>query len=139
MQVNLTPQQNPGKNSEGMSNIRYLCQRCGNCCRWPGFVRVDTKEIDAMAEFLGHTPNEFIERHTSLRPSRTGLMLKSRPDGSCIFLEGVNTCAVQSVKPQQCRDFPNRWNFPGWRDLCEAIEDSSVPMGRDITTHDVSR
>lgn len=105
-----------------MSGIRYICQRCGNCCRWPGFVRVSDEEIDAIAKFLGLTPREFIERHTELRSGRGGLRLKSRPDGSCIFLEGVNTCVIQSVKPRQCRDFPNKWNFPGWRDQCEAIE-----------------
>lgn len=105
-----------------MSGVRYICQRCGNCCRWPGFVRVDSGEINAIAGFLGLTPGEFIERHAELRPSRGGLMLKSHPDGSCIFLKGVNTCAIQSVKPRQCRDFPNKWNFPGWRDQCEAIE-----------------
>jgi Fe-S-cluster containining protein len=49
-------------------------------------------------------------------------MLKSNPDGSCIFLEGINTCTIQSVKPQQCRDFPNKWRFDGWREQCEAIE-----------------
>jgi Fe-S-cluster containining protein len=101
---------------------RYLCQRCGHCCRWPGFVRVDEKEIAAIAEFLGLSADDFIERHTDLRPSRSGLMLKSNPDGSCIFLEGVNTCTIQPVKPQQCRDFPNKWRFEGWREKCEAID-----------------
>jgi Fe-S-cluster containining protein len=85
-------------------------------------VRVDENEINAIAEFLGMTDAEFIHQKTRLRPSRTGLMLKSNPDGSCIFLEGVNTCAIQKVKPQQCRDFPNAWNFTGWREKCEAIE-----------------
>ena len=28
---------------------------------------------------------------------------------------------INEVKPQQCRDFPNKWNFPGWRQVCEAI------------------
>ena len=101
---------------------RYLCQRCGNCCRWPGFVRVDEGEIAAIANFLHLTPAEFIEQHTELRPSRSGLMLKSKPDGSCIFLEGANTCTIQPVKPQQCRDFPNKWRFEGWREKCEALE-----------------
>lgn len=105
-----------------MSKPRYLCQRCGNCCRWPGFVRVDESEINSIASFLHLTPDEFIARHTELRPSRAGLMLKSNPDGSCIFLEGLNTCTIQPVKPQQCRDFPNAWNFPGWRDQCKAIK-----------------
>ena len=105
-----------------MSDPRYLCQRCGNCCRWPGFVRLDDQEINSIAAFLQLTPAEFIEQHTELRPSRSGLMLKSNPDGSCIFLEGVNTCKIQPVKPQQCRDFPNKWRFDGWRKKCEAIE-----------------
>ena len=105
-----------------MSSERYLCQRCGNCCRWPGLVRVDENEIGAIAEFLGFTTDEFIDRYMELRPSRKGLMLKSNPDGSCIFLEGANTCLIQPVKPQQCRDFPNKWRFDGWRKKCEAIE-----------------
>jgi len=25
------------------------------------------------------------------------------------------------VKPQQCRDFPNLWNFPGFEETCRAI------------------
>ena len=74
-----------------MSEARYLCQRCGNCCRWPGFVRLDDQEINSIAAFLQLTPAEFIEQHTELRPSRSGLMLKSNPDGSCIFLKGINT------------------------------------------------
>jgi Fe-S-cluster containining protein len=40
--------------------------------------------------------------------------------GACVFLEG-DACAVQPVKPQQCRDFPNLWNFPGFEKVCRAI------------------
>jgi uncharacterized protein len=25
------------------------------------------------------------------------------------------------VKPQQCRDFPNLWNFPGFEKVCHAV------------------
>jgi Fe-S-cluster containining protein len=64
---------------------------------------------------------DFIETYTDLHPRRSGLVLKSQPDGACIFLEGVNHCLIEDGKPQQCRDFPNRWSFPGWRDICEAI------------------
>jgi hypothetical protein len=28
---------------------------------------------------------------------------------------------VQEAKPIQCKGFPNTWNFPGWRAVCEAI------------------
>ena len=100
--------------------IHYQCQRCTNCCRWPGFVKVSAAEISALAEFLGETEYDFIQRYTRLRANRDGLALIEKPDGACIFLKG-NDCSVQPVKPGQCRDFPNKWNFPGWREVCEAI------------------
>jgi hypothetical protein len=28
---------------------------------------------------------------------------------------------VQPVKPQQCCDFPNLWNFPDFQKVCHAI------------------
>jgi Fe-S-cluster containining protein len=61
-----------------------------------------------LAAFLGLSQKEFIETHTQLRKDRRGLALKAREDHSCIFLDG-NSCRVQVVKPQQCKDFPNRW------------------------------
>ena len=99
----------------------YLCQRCTNCCRWPCFVRVTEQEIKVIAAFVGVEENEFIQHHTRLRPNRDGLALLDQEDGACVFLKGKE-CSIQAVKPQQCRDFPNGWNFPGWRNVCEAIE-----------------
>ena len=89
------------------------CQRCTVCCRWPGQVCLTNEEITRLAAFKGITKNEFIQQFTRLRWDRGGLALQEKPDGGCIFLEG-NDCAVQSVKPQQCRDFPNLWNFSGF-------------------------
>ena len=96
--------------------IHYECQRCTNCCRWPGHVKVGAAEI---AQFLGMHEYDFIQRYTRLRDHRDGLALIEKPNGECIFLEGRD-CAVQSVKPIQCAGFPNTWNFPGWREVCEA-------------------
>ena len=69
---------------------------------------------------LGLSEHDFIQRYTRLRPRRDGLALIDKPNGECIFLEGRD-CAVQAVKPGQCRGFPNTWNFPGWREVCEAV------------------
>lgn len=99
----------------------YACQRCTNCCRWPGFVRIDDRDVRDIAAFLGLGEGEFIQNLTRLRPNRDGLALIDQPDGACIFLEGRD-CRIQPVKPAQCRDFPNGWNFPGWREVCEAVE-----------------
>ncbi len=98
----------------------YDCQRCTACCRWPGQVVVERGEIAALAGMLGLTEEEFIQRHTRLRVDRRGLALAEQEGGSCAFLDGRD-CRVQSVKPQQCRDFPNRWNFPGFERFCAAV------------------
>ncbi len=100
----------------------FLCQRCGNCCRWPGFVRLGRSEPARIASYLGLSEADFVDRYTVLLPGRDALGLKSRSDGSCIFLAGRNSCNIQPVKPLQCRGFPNAWRFPGWREVCEAIE-----------------
>ena len=100
----------------------YLCQRCGNCCRWPGDVVVTATEIQAIAAQLDLTESEFIQRFTRLSANRQHLSLVEREDGGCVFLEGQNTCLIQPAKPDQCRGFPNRWRFDGWRELCEAVE-----------------
>jgi hypothetical protein len=55
-----------------------------------------------------------------LRADRQGLALQEKANGECGFLDG-NDCVVQPVKPQQCRDFPNLWNFPGFKKVCHAI------------------
>jgi hypothetical protein len=96
------------------------CQRCTACCRWPGQVRLTEAEISRLAAFKGLTESEFIQQFTRLTQDRRGLALMDKPNGECIFLDGEN-CAVQPVKPQQCRDFPNLWNFPGSEKFCRAI------------------
>ena len=102
------------------NDVYYACQRCANCCKWPGDVIVTEAETDAIAGFLGLTPDDFIQNHTRLCANRTALSLLEKENGECQFLDG-NACTIQPVKPFQCSGFPNRWNFPGWRDVCEAI------------------
>ena len=108
--------------------IFHECQRCTACCRWPGQVRVTDAEITRLAAFKGLSEHDFIQQFMRLRADRRGLALKDQPDGACIFLAG-NDCAVQPAKPQQCRDFPNLWNFPGYEKTCRAI--SRVVTARD--------
>jgi Fe-S-cluster containining protein len=83
-------------------------------------VKVSDPEISAIAAFLGLDESDFIQRFTRLRQQRDGLALIDKGNGECFFLEGKD-CVINAVKPQQCRDFPNKWNFPGWRQVCEAV------------------
>ena len=112
--------------------MAFVCRRCGNCCRWPGCVKLRPGEFEAIAAFLGIAEEEFSARFTLLSRDRQDLVLAERADGSCIFLEsspdGAALCAVEPVKPRQCRDFPERWNFPDWRNECHGVfEESDTP------------
>lgn len=100
--------------------VFHECQRCTACCRWPGQVRLTDSEITRLAAFMNTSEFAFIQKFTMVRPDRNGLALKNKANGECIFLDG-ESCAVQSVKPQQCRDFPNLWNFPGFENVCHAV------------------
>ena len=106
-----------------------MCRRCTACCRWPGDVRVDAGEVDRIAAFMGIAVDDFIQRFTRLRSDRRGLSLMEKDNHECVMLEG-DRCRIHEVKPGQCSGFPNHWNFPGWRGVCEAVP---VPAGDRIT------
>ena len=100
--------------------IFYQVQRCTACCRCPGEVGFADGEIARLAAFKGLSEHAFIQQYTRLRQDRSSLALQEKPNGECVFLDG-NDCSVQPVKPQQCKDFPNLWNFPGFEKQCRAI------------------
>ncbi len=100
--------------------LYYRCQRCTNCCQWPGEVILTDDDILRIARHLELSPFDFVQRYTALRRNRQGLTLIEQPGGACVFLKGRD-CAIQPVKPRQCAGFPNDWNFPGWREQCEAV------------------
>jgi Fe-S-cluster containining protein len=101
--------------------IFYECDRCTACCRWPGQVKITDAEISRMAAHLNLSDDQFIQGYTRLNADRSGLALMDQPTGECIFLDG-NDCRVNAVKPQQCRNFPNLWNFRGFEEVCRAKE-----------------
>ncbi len=107
-------------------SVHYVCQRCTACCKWPGDVRIEEAEVAPIARFLALSDQDFIARFTRLRSNRQGLSLIEKDNHECILLEG-DACRIHPVKPGQCESFPNTWNFPGWRQLCQAV---AVPVSR---------
>ncbi len=97
----------------------YVCQRCTACCKWPGDVRLEDDEILPIAQHLGLSEGEFLDRYVRLRTNRQGLSLIEKENHECIMLDG-DSCRIHAVKPEQCRGFPNKWNFPGWQKVCDA-------------------
>ncbi|MBB5352020.1 hypothetical protein HNR46_002261 [Haloferula luteola] len=105
-------------------DVYYVCQRCTACCRWPGDVRLEEEEIPRIANYLKLSEEEFLDQYTRLRAHRNGLSLIEKPNHECIMLEDGG-CRIHAVKPEQCAGFPNKWNFAGWQELCEA---KPIPM-----------
>lgn len=105
------------------SAAEFRCLRCGSCCRWPGCVKLAPGEAEAIAAYLGVPEAEFFEHYTRIAPDRSCLALTDLPSGACIYLaetpEGLSFCRINPVKPRQCREFPEHWNFPGWQECCE--------------------
>lgn len=101
--------------------VWYQCQRCTKCCQWEGDVVLNEREVDEIAAFLKISVYDFVRDFTRVRENRQGLSLIDKEGTTeCIMLDGQD-CRLQEVKPQQCQGFPNRWNFPRWQEVCEAI------------------
>lgn len=103
------------------ADIKHTCRRCGACCRWEGDVCLTEADVSAIAAYLNMEEAEFINTYCRLSRNRQGLSLIDAEDGACIMLR-PDSCAIQEVKPRQCRDFPLRWNFPGWQERCPGYE-----------------
>ena len=73
-------------------------------------------------EWGADTPLKFvkIEEKTQLSLNRRYLVLKMLDDGSCVFLH-ENECAINSVKPQQCKGYPLKWRNPDSALHCQAV------------------
>ena len=99
---------------------KFKCQMCGNCCNMHGYVRLEDGEVDTIAELLGISTSDFISEYTEMMPDRSGLTLAEFSDGRCVFLKTDNSCKINAVKPQQCKDFPEKWRYPIGDETCPA-------------------
>ena len=97
----------------------FTCWQCGNCCRIPGYVRLTPADVTRLAAQEGCDATAFTARFTELTRDRSGLTLREQTDGACVFLRTDGGCVVYEARPQQCRDFPYEWNYPGWERQCQ--------------------
>jgi Fe-S-cluster containining protein len=80
----------------------FSCRQCGECCRGERGILVTLVEHEAMAAFLGLSPEDFAAQY--LVATSLGPQLASR-DGVCILQSG-GLCGVHPVKPRICREWP---------------------------------
>jgi Fe-S-cluster containining protein len=80
----------------------FECQKCGDCCKGYGGTDVTQTDIEKIANFIGASPERFIEDYCQMSGGKP--VLTQKKDGYCIFWDGV--CAIHPVKPRMCRQWP---------------------------------
>ncbi|MDD5645276.1 MAG: YkgJ family cysteine cluster protein [bacterium] len=103
-----------------MEKHNFICVKCGECCRWNGYVHLKDSDIKKIADFLEISEKTFIKSFTRLTDDRQGLSLTEKPGGECVFLEG-SICGIYEARPEQCRDFPAKWTVEGAENICRGL------------------
>ena len=84
--------------------------------------RAIRRSSDVPVIFLTALSDEDLAEHTRITPDRQHLSLCEKANGECEYLstdsQGLPACLIEKAKPRQCREFPEKWNFPGWQSKC---------------------
>ncbi len=82
----------------------YDCSKCANCCKLYD-IRVEEKDVPAIAKHLGQTESDFIENYLVRDEEEAdGYIFKNKP---CGFLEADGKCGIYEVRPSVCKSFPH--------------------------------
>ena len=81
----------------------FECRQCGECCKGYGGTYVTEGDILAIADYVGISTEDFINRY--LTQSGSGRVLAQGEDGYCIFAEH-GRCGIHPVKPRMCSAWP---------------------------------
>lgn len=101
----MSPTQPPDGSPWYADGLSFRCTRCGDCCTGaPGFVWVDDAEVQALAQRVRLTPEQFRAAYT--RDAHRGLTLREKANGDCVFYDAAVGCTVYEARPRQCRTWP---------------------------------
>ena len=113
-------------NSDGpwyQDGLKFSCSGCGDCCTGaPGFVWVNDDEVEAMAERINLSRDDFEDQYTRKIGARRSL--KEFSNGDCVFFDhDSRKCEVYDLRPRQCRTWPfwdsNLKSPEAWAETCE--------------------
>jgi Fe-S-cluster containining protein len=85
------------------------CFRCGVCCMKYS-PRATTAEAEHIAESLGISLEDFLDRYIDDSWFEPGFYLLDSQDGACIFLaetddKRVYSCLIHTIRPRVCREW----------------------------------
>ncbi len=85
--------------------LNFECKFCGECCRIKeGYVWISRKDQERLMDETGLCRREFRRLYVDIVDRF--VVLKSFPNGDCIFFDEEIGCKVYSARPLQCRTFP---------------------------------
>lgn len=85
-----------------ISEIFFVCRKCGDCCRGYGGTYLTQDDITAIADYIKVDPSRFVSEYCELSGGKP--LLGQREDGYCIFWKEL--CTIHPVKPRMCRTWP---------------------------------
>jgi len=94
-----------------VDGINFECTKCGDCCRWGGYVFLTDVDIGKLRTKEGLSLFKFLSKYT--KEKQIGGEVKrvlANKEGSteCVFLDG-NSCSVNDIKPHQCSEYPIKY------------------------------
>ena len=81
----------------------FECTLCGACCQGYGGTYLGKSDVDAIAAYLGISPESFLT--TYCVGEGESRMLAQCKDGYCVFYD--KKCGIHPVKPRMCRAWPH--------------------------------
>lgn len=86
--------------------LYFECTRCGDCCIGveDEHVFLRAGEVRRLADAMGVTRATFRRAWTTRADD--DLVLRKRPDGTCILLSAERACMAYEARPVQCRTYP---------------------------------
>lgn len=80
----------------------YDCSKCRNCCKmYKGSIPAE--DIDRDAQYLGITPEQFIDAYLQKEEHSMNYQTKHKP---CDFLQEDGNCKLGDCKPDSCKKYP---------------------------------
>ena len=120
--------------------LKFACSGCGDCCTGaPGYVWVNTSEIETLAAAVALPVEEFQRRYVRTVGIRRSLV--EYANGDCAFFDGASRrCGVYEARPRQCRTWPfwasNLVTPAAWQETADRCPGCNrgrrVPLGKII-------
>ena len=92
-----------------------ICLECQKCCKGKGLVYLTRDDQNRIAQHLKIERRDFIGQYC--RRVNNWTVLRAKENLDCVFLEKEG-CVIYSVRPDQCRKFPQSWPYPVTKEEC---------------------